>query len=80
MTDPIRHEWSPGWAPNVKGWFEERRFDDETRQPEETPWGAECTTCGAKVKGMCTSGLFKQHIGNFALAHTHRDPLTGERR
>ena len=71
---PLVH-WSPAWAKHVKGWHEERRFDSETRQPEPTPCGATCDTCGDTFRMMCLSGLFRQRIANFALLHTHTKPL-----
>lgn len=76
MSEAVKHTWSPQWAQHVKGWYEERRVDPETMQPEETPCGATCDICGGTFRKMCLSGLFRQHIANFAVAHAHRDPFS----
>jgi len=72
------NEYRPKFANHVAGWFEDRRFDPETHQPEETPCGAKCEICNESFEKMCLSGLFKTHINNFALSHMHRDPFARE--
>lgn len=70
-----KYEFSPKWAQHVDGYYYEREFDPETKQPEETECGAKCRICGATFKKMCLSGMFRTHIANFATVHLHRDPL-----
>ena len=64
-----RHEFTPPWAPLVKGWYTDRDEDGEGEV------GAECTKCLGSFKRKCTSGLMRQHISNFARSHIHRNPL-----
>jgi hypothetical protein len=62
--------FSPGWCPHVVGTYEEN--DGEFEQK----YSIVCNKCGATWgPTICNSGLVRQHIGNFALAHIHRDPL-----
>jgi hypothetical protein len=79
-TLATRYEWTPNWNINIKGWYEERRVDSETAQPEETPCGARCLVCGETFTKLCASGLFRKHISNFAKIHLHRDPLASGRK
>jgi hypothetical protein len=67
-------EYSPAWAPHVKGRFQERDVDEDGL-PDEAPVEARCETCGATFKRRCSSGLMRQHIAKFALVHLHRGPL-----
>jgi hypothetical protein len=69
-----RHEWSPDWAPHVRGYYYDR-LPDEDGIPEEAEVGASCGQCGSVFKRMCASGMMRQHIANFAIAHTHRHPF-----
>ncbi len=73
---PVTHFFNP--RPHIEGWYEQRRVDPETGEPEETPCGAKCTICGQSFKKMCASGLFRNHIINFGNAHAHTDPFTGK--
>ena len=69
--DKTRVEFSPTWAPHVKGWHTLRDEDGVAH------WGATCAHCKATAGPVaCTSGLLRQHINKFALAHVHRAPLT----
>lgn len=69
-----RHEWSPAWAPHVLGYYYDR-VPDEDGIPEEAEVGATCTTCHTDFKRTCSSGMMRQHIANFAIAHVHRHPF-----
>lgn len=77
MPAPLLTEtYSPLWCPNVVGRYSPRQQDPETGMPEEQLWEAECTACKARWgPAACTSGLVRNHIANFAKAHTHRDAL-----
>ena len=77
---PKRSEYVPKWAPHIQGWYEQRETDEVTGEVYEAPVGAECTICGQKFRRMCLSGLFRQHIANFALVHAHKDPFAGEKK
>lgn len=69
-------DYSPPWAPHVKGRYTERTVDPETRQPTEQRYVVKCEKCGAQWgPTTCLSGMVRQHIVNFAIAHPHRDPL-----
>jgi len=75
-----RHEWSPSWAPHVKGYYYEREIDPITHIPEEAEVGGECTHPGCTTvpkafKRMCMSGQFRTWISTFARLHLHRDTL-----
>lgn len=65
----MKHDYSPPWNPNVVGWHTDRDEDGEAEV------GAQCTVCKNSFKRKCTSGLMRQHIAQFALAHVHRGPL-----
>jgi hypothetical protein len=67
-------EYSPQWAPHIKGRYQDRTVDEDGI-PEEAPVEAECTVCNTKFRRMCASGLMRQHISTFAVAHAHRDAL-----
>lgn len=75
MELPIIIQWSPQFAPHVKGWYEQRQYDQETGLPETQRWGAECAICGTKWQGSCDSGQVRKHIQRFAIVHLHRDPM-----
>lgn len=76
MIDPSRpvHEWSPDWAPHVKGKFQDREVGRDGL-PEEAHIEAFCTACNATFRRMCASGRPRQWIGTFAAQHLHRNPL-----
>ncbi|MGA7120384.1 MAG: hypothetical protein WBY94_09820 [Polyangiaceae bacterium] len=71
----MSHEWSPNYAPHVKGHYEDREIGPDG-EPEEAEVGAECGICGAAFKRKCKSGLMREWISRFAIAHLHRDPLS----
>ena len=70
--------WSPGWAPDVRGMYTPRTFDDD-HMPEPQTVRARCTHCGDTFEAMCLSGMVRKHITNFAILHVHRDPLGASR-
>lgn len=75
----MRHEFSPNWAPHIKGWYEDREVVDG--EPQEAPVGATCGVCKDSFKRLCLSGLMRQHIVNFARAHAHNpNPLAQEKK
>ena len=69
-----RHEWSPAFAPHVKGYYEEREMGSDGMM-EEAPVGAVCTLCNATFQRKCASGHMRQWIATFAKVHLHRHPL-----
>lgn len=78
MAKPARwEEWSPSFAPHVKGRYEERQFTDGL--PEEQKWQVTCEKCGARHQGTCSSGAVRTHIKRFATLHLHADPLAPRR-
>jgi hypothetical protein len=78
MPAPTTFDWSPQFAPHVRGWYEERQYDPDGF-PETQAWGAHCDRCGADHKGQCDSGQVRKHIQRFALVHLHGDPLEAMR-
>lgn len=72
-------EWSPEAMPHVKSRYEQRTFDPETGEAETQRFWCECLFCGAAWQGDCTSGRVRSRVKSFALAHTHRDPMTNRR-
>jgi hypothetical protein len=78
MPAPKRVDWSPQFAPHVKGWYDERQYDDDGL-PETQAWGARCDQCRHEHRGACDSGQVRKHIQRFALAHLHADPLAAPR-
>lgn len=80
---PEQPQWfnySPDWAPHVKGRYEERFVDQETSLPDPQHIEARCEhpDCAGKDtlwKGTCMSGSVRTWINKYALAHLHRDPL-----
>lgn len=67
--------YSPPWAPHVVGTYPEKSVDPVTGEPEAQRVNMRCATCGATWRVDCYSGMVKQHVQNFALAHAHRDAL-----
>lgn len=72
----VRREWMPAWAPHVRGYYYDRPLDEDGI-PEDAEVGATCETCKAVFKRRCASGMMRQHIARFAMAHLHRGPLEG---
>jgi hypothetical protein len=74
-----RHEYSPRWAPWVRGWYEDRVVDQETGEVEPAKVGATCSSCGQSFgPRLCDTGRVRKHICDFALAHLHsRSPPQG---
>lgn len=75
-------EWSPSWAPHVKGRYTRRTVDEVTRMPEPQQVRIVCThrddegkMCGETWQTSCSSGNVRRHIQNFAMNHIHKDPL-----
>lgn len=73
-------EWSPPWAPHVKGKYTPRKRGDEGFCEPQTVLMV-CThkdpetgkLCGANWQTKCSSGNVRSHINNFAKAHAHKD-------
>jgi hypothetical protein len=58
----------PRWAPNVRG-------EHTVRGPSQV-WKVTCETCGETFGPLrCDSGMVRNHIAKFAVAHVHKDPL-----
>jgi hypothetical protein len=69
--------YRPKWAPHVAGSYTEREFDPEERRYLPQQWQASCEVCRAQHGPVwCESGLVRDHVSTFALAHLHRDPLS----
>jgi len=69
-------EWRPRWAPHVRGEHTERTVDPETHQADEQKYKITCERCGETWgPSVCTSGLVRTRIANFAVLHAHRNPL-----
>jgi hypothetical protein len=75
MAFPERVDWSPQFAPHVRGWYEVRQYDDDG-MPETQMWGATCDVCKHDHRGACDSGQVRKHIQRFAIVHLHGDPLS----
>lgn len=68
------HEWSPPWAKHVKGTYTPRKVTPQGELEEPAVVSAKCSVCGAEYgPRKCDTGLVRNHIANFALAHAHRD-------
>ena len=67
--------YSPAWAPWCSGSFNERVVDRETGEVEPQLVQMSCSKCGATFQVKCMTGAVRKHIQNFALSHTHRQPL-----
>lgn len=72
-------EWSPEYAPHVRGRYTERVWDPVLRAHEEQRVEARCEVCGQEWKGWCTSGHVRDKVATFARLHLHRDPLEAPR-
>lgn len=83
MPEPERkwESWSPAWAPEIVGEYEEPRFEGGMSIGQK--WRARCTVegCGAKFEGTCSTGVVRAHIAKFASVHVpeHRSPLQASR-
>jgi hypothetical protein len=71
-------EWSPPWAPHVKGRYTSKvRGDEGFCEPQRVTMV--CThrengqLCGATWQTVCASGNVRGHINNFAKVHAHKD-------
>jgi hypothetical protein len=78
-SPPPRVQWSPQFAPHVKGWYDERQYDPDDGMPDTQRWGAHCDVCQHDHQGSCDSGQVRKHIQRFALVHLHGDPLSAPR-
>jgi len=65
--------WRPPNAPHVLGTWTPRRFANGLPIAQEVHCA--CETCQATWTVLCSSGLPRQRIQQFALIHLHRDPL-----
>lgn len=73
-------EWSPSWAPHVKGRYTERIRDPITGMCRPQIVSMVCNyrnhegkICGATWSTLCSSGAVRNHISQFAFRHAHRD-------
>lgn len=73
-------QWSPRWAPHVKGKYNPRTRDEETGMCEPQRVHMLCafkhpdgTVCGATWQTICASGNVRSHINTFAKQHGHKD-------
>ena len=76
---PVEWEqWSPGWCSNIEGRYTRRTYDEDGI-PEEQRIECQCTVCGATFRRVCSSGLVRDRINEFAKHHTHKDALEAPR-
>lgn len=68
-------EYSPPFAPLVKGEHESRKHDPETGAVLPLKWSARCAGCGESIEAVCDSGRVRERIAKWAVLHLHRDPL-----
>lgn len=72
-------QWSPPWAPHVKGRYTEKcRGDQGFCEPQRVTMlcafkHEDGSVCGATWQTVCASGNVRGHINNFAKAHDHKD-------
>lgn len=68
------YTWRPPHAAHVVGTWTPRSFDAKGL-PKAQVVSCRCEACGAAWEVPCTSGLVRQKVQAFALAHLHRDVL-----
>lgn len=79
MSEEQWIDWSPAWAPHIKGRYTARIRDPESGRSEPQKVTMRCThegeggVCGATWQTVCASGNVRVHINNFAKAHAHKD-------
>lgn len=73
-------QWSPKWAPHVKGRYTKRERDPANGMCEPQHVHMVCAhrgeggkLCGASWQTICASGQVRNHINRFAKQHTHTD-------
>ena len=72
-------EWSPPWAPHVKGRYTPRtRGENGMCEPQHVYMLCafkhnDGRICGETWQTVCASGNVRRHINNFAKAHSHSD-------
>lgn len=70
-------EWSPAFAPHVRGRYREPNPEDS--EPDQVPtWKIEasCGSCGTAWRGQCSTGSgVRAQIARFGSLHLHRDPF-----
>jgi len=70
-------DYSPAFAPHVKGRYTARVWDPGTARHEPQTWSATCAKCKDTYgPTQCDSGRVRQKIDTWALNHLHRDPMT----
>lgn len=85
MTEPQWIEWSPPWAPHVKGKYTKRvRGDDGFCEPQRVQMacihrGESGKVCGATWQTVCSTGNVRRHINTFAKVHAHKEFPSPER-
>ena len=80
MAEELSIEYSPRWAPHVKGRYSRRVLDPDTKMPEPQRVEVTCGVCGQQYRNLCRQGMPRQHISRFAQQHLHRAPLQPARR
>lgn len=65
-------EWSPQWAPHVKGRYTLREVNSDG-MPEEQHVEMICEKCKATWQTRCSTGIVRAHIQRFAVQHTHKE-------
>lgn len=70
-------EWSPHFAPHVKGRYEPRTYNREAGMHNPQAIYMHCTFegCGTKWNTVCSTGQVRGQIARFAARHLHRDPF-----
>lgn len=73
MATELDQQYSPLYAPHVKGRYSRRVLEDGVPQPQLVE--ATCEVCGAQYRNICRQGMPRQHISRFAGQHLHRHPM-----
>ena len=61
-------DYSPPWAPHVRGRYEAREYGPDGR-PEPQRVEMACERCGAAWQTTCETGMVRGHVDRFALVH-----------
>jgi len=82
MPEVLDQEYSPLYAPHVKGRYSRIAFEEEeqpdgrkvmVRQPQMVE--IHCEKCGQRYRRECRQGQPRQHVARFASIHLHKHPL-----
>lgn len=81
MIENLDQEYSPLFAPHVKGRYSKIEFEEDkvggrtvmVRQPQMVE--IVCEMCGQRYRRECRQGQPRLHVRRFAAIHLHRHPL-----